>query len=116
MNKFKKEKFNGIKFYRQDRKDYDSITDYDLRMCHWGNGCVGKILSDDERYSSEYKIKIDNKHPQKQEILKILKETDWKHEIQGISMLGLKQWQIIKKLRECGIEELKVEEESLFDL
>lgn len=37
-----------------------------------------KILSDDEKYSGEYKIKIDDRHLQKQEILKILKETDWK--------------------------------------
>ena len=22
-------------FYKQDRKDYASITDYDLRMCYW---------------------------------------------------------------------------------
>ena len=76
LNDFEKQHFNGITFYRQDRKDYDSITDYDLRMCYFGNGSVGKILSADEKYSGEYKIKIDDKHPQKEEILKILKETD----------------------------------------
>ena len=35
-HKFKKEHFEGVTFYRQDRKDYASITDYDLRMCYWG--------------------------------------------------------------------------------
>ena len=115
-HKFKKEHFEGVTFYRQDRKDYASITDYDLRMCYWGNGSVGKILSDDEKYSGEYKIKIDDRHPQKQEILKILKETDWKNEVKGIAMARLKQYMIFEKLRECGIEELKIKEESLFDL
>ena len=63
----------------------------------------------------EYKIKIDDRHPQKQEILKILKETDWKNEVKGIAMARLKQYMIFKKLRECGIEELKIKEENLFE-
>ena len=112
-NKFKKEHFEGVTFYRQDRKGYDSITDCDLRMAYWGNGCVGKILSDDERYSGEYKIKVDDRHPQKAEILDILKETDWKSEVKGIAMARLKQYMIFNKLRECGINEMK--RESLFD-
>lgn len=99
-------------FYKQDRKDYASITDYDLRMCYWGNGSVGKILSGDEKYSGEYKIKIDDRHPQKQEILRILKETDWKNEVKRIAMARLKQYMIFKKLQECGIEELKKEQKN----
>ena len=31
-------------------------------------------------------------------------------------MARLKQYMIFEKLRECGIEELKIKEESLFDL
>lgn len=83
-------------------------------MCYWGNGSVGKILSDGEKYSGEYKIKIDNRHPQKQEILKILKETNWKNEIKGIAMKKLERKMIFDKLRECGIKEM--EDESIFDI
>ena len=114
LNDFEKQHFNGITFYRQDRKDYDSIIDYDLRLCYFGNGCVGKILSDDEHYSGEYKIKIDDKHPQKNEIIKILKETDWKEKTSRIAMARLKQYMIFEELKKCGIKEM--EEDSIFDL
>lgn len=47
-----------IKIYRQDKKGYDDL-DFDLRMCHWGNGSSGRILDNDEpKYAGEYKIKI----------------------------------------------------------
>lgn len=114
LNDFEKQHFNGITFYRQDRKDYDSITDYDLRMCYFGNGSVGKILSDNEKYSGEYKIKVDDKHPQKQEIIRILKETDWKEKTSRIAMARLKQYMIFDELKRNGIEEL--DEGDIFDL
>ena len=113
LNDFKKQHFNGITFYRQDRKDYDSITDYDLRMCYFGNGSVGKILKDDEHYSGEYKIKIDD-YEEKPKILKILKETDWKEKTSRIAMARLKQYMIFEELKKCGIKEM--EEENIFDL
>ena len=39
-----------------------------------------------------------------------------KIEVKGIAMARLKQYMIFEKLRECGIEELKIKEECLFDL
>lgn len=114
LNDFEKQHFNGIIFYRQDRKDYDSITDYDLRMCYFGNGSVGKILFDDEKYSGEYKIKIDDRHPQKDEIIRIFKETDWKEKTSRIAMARLKQYMIFDELKRNGIKEL--DEGSIFNL
>lgn len=105
VNDFEKQSFKGITFYRQDRWNYDSITDYDLRMCYFGNGSVGKILKDGESYSGEYKIKIDDRHPQKEEIIRILKETDWKQKTSRIAMARLKQYMIFDVLKENGIQE-----------
>lgn len=88
---------DGITFYRQDKKDYDKITDYDIRMCYWGNGTVGKILTNtDEKYSGEYKIKID--HLKKDEIINFIKTFDWKSYVGGIAMKRLKQYQIVQAL------------------
>ena len=39
-----------------------------------------------------------------------------KNEVKWIAMARIKQYMIFEKLRECGIEELKIKEESLFDL
>ena len=61
LNKSKKIKLKDIKIIRQDSKGYSDILDYDLRMCYWGNGSAGKILKDNETYSAEYKIIINNK-------------------------------------------------------
>lgn len=110
-----KQHFKGITFYRQDRKDYESITDYDIRMCYFGNGSCGKILTDtDLHYSGEYKIKIDDKHPQKKQIVDIINNTDWKSKTIGIAMKRLKQYMIFDELRKNGIEEM--EEGDIFEL
>ena len=105
---FEKQHFNGITFYRQDRKDYDEITDYDIRMCYFGSGSCGNILTGtDKHYSGEYKIKIDDRHPQKEEIIKIINTTDWKIKTNGIAMKRLKQYMIFDELRKNGIKELE---------
>ena len=111
-NELVRRSIDGITFYRQDRKDYDDITDYDIRICYWGNGSVGKILTDkDERYSGEYKIKI--VHPKKAEILNVLKTFDWKSYTKSISMSRLKQYHIIDVL-EHEIDGLCNESKKLF--
>ena len=107
LNKKPCVKIQGINIYRYDIKEYDCIKDYDLRMCYWGNGSVGKILNENEHYSAEYKIKIDNDNPQKDDIIRIIKETDWKKELVGISMKRITQNMIYNLLKKNGIEELK---------
>ena len=104
---FQKKHFEGITFYRQDKKGYEDITDYDIRMCYWGNGSCGKILSDGEHYSGEYKIKVSDKHPQKKEILNILRTTDWNSFTKQIAMKRLKQYMIFNELKRQGIKEMR---------
>lgn len=98
LNKSKKIKLKDIKIIRQDSKGYSDILDYDLRMCYWGNGSAGKILKDNETYSAEYKIIINNKKL-KDNIIKILTEVDWKNELNKIAMLKIQQFHICNLLK-----------------
>lgn len=98
LNKSKKIKLKDIKIIRQDSKGYSDILDYDLRMCYWGNGSAGKILKDNETYSAEYKIIINNKKL-KDSIIKILTEVDWKNELNKIAMLKIQQFHICNLLK-----------------
>ena len=116
-HKFEKQHFEGITFYRQDKKGYEDITDYDVRLCYFGNGSCGKILTNTNlHYSGEYKIKIDDRHPQKEQILKILNETDWNKLTSNIAMKRLKQFMIFNELRKQGIKEMEIKEDNIFDL
>jgi len=98
LNKSKKIKLKDIKIIRQDSKEYNDVLDYDLRMCYWGNGSAGKILKENEHYSAEYKIIINNKNI-KDEIIKVLKKTDWKKELNKIAMLKIQQFHICNLLK-----------------
>lgn len=96
LNKKLKSSLKSVKIIRQDNKNYDSEW-FDIRMCYWGNGTIGKILADSEHYSGEYKFQISKEF--KEEVIKVLKETDWKSEIKGVAMKRLKQYHIINKLK-----------------
>lgn len=112
INETEKKHIDGIVFYRQDKQGYESIKDYDIRMCHWGNGTVGKILTNDnEHYSGECKIKIT--HPRKNEIIEFFNTFDWKEYTKGIAMKRLKQYQIINALVD-NIDGLEEKPKSLF--
>lgn len=112
INETEKKHIDGIVFYRQDKQGYESIKDYDIRMCYWGNGTVGKILTNDnEHYSGEYKIKIT--HPRKNEIIEFFNTFDWKEYTKGIAMKRLKQYQIINALVD-NIDGLEEKPKSLF--
>lgn len=85
-----------ITIYRQDSANYKTQP-FDVRMCYWGNGSIGKILSDEETYSGEYKIQIHNE-ALKDRIKEVLTTYDWKSYVNAIAMKRLKQWQIIQVL------------------
>lgn len=98
LNKKPSNKLKDITIVRQDAKNYDRVNNYDIRMCYWGDGTAGKILSDGESYSGEYKIVINNqdKHDQ---IKDFIEQFDWNKYVEGIAMKRLKQYQIIDILR-----------------
>lgn len=97
LNKKNNIKLKDIVIVRQDSKGYDNFES-DIRMCYWGNGSAGKILTGDEKYSGEYKIKILNESV-KTEVIKVLNEVDWKKELNFIAMLRIKQYHIMEILK-----------------
>jgi predicted RNA methylase len=97
LNKKLPSKLNDITIIRQDRKDYNFI-EYDIRMCYWGDGTAGKVLSEDEHYSGEYKIIIHNKELKKQ-IIDLFNTIDWKKELNSTAMRRIKQYHIIEVLK-----------------
>lgn len=98
LNKKKSKKLKDVTIVRQDSKKYNEITNYDVRMCHWGNGTAGKILNEGESYSAEYKIIIHNKEL-KEKIISVLNSVDWHKELNKITMLSIKQFHIIEVLK-----------------
>lgn len=111
LNKQRKFQLDGVTIYRQDKAGYDSITDYDIRMCCWGDATMGKILNDGEHYSGEYKIKVT--HRKKDEILNLLKTFDWKSYKSCIAMKKLQQYHIIEVLLD-NIDGLEEKPKTLF--
>jgi len=86
-----------IKIMRESTKGYDAF-EFDLRMCYWGNGSAGKILKEGEKYSGEYKIKINNSDL-KEDIIKVLSSVNWRKELNSIAMLRIKQYDVITILK-----------------
>lgn len=97
LNKKIKNKLKDIEIIRQDSKKYKDFK-YDIRMCYWGDGTAGKILTENESYSGEYKIKIHNEDL-KSEIINVLTNIDWKKELNSTAMCRIKQYQIIEVLK-----------------
>lgn len=104
LNKKPITRLKDITIYRQDSKKYDGIKE-DIRMCYWGDGTAGKILSEGESYSGEYKIVINNES-RRDEIKSFIEEFDWNGYTKGIAMKRLKQYHIIDVLKK-EIPEIK---------
>ena len=104
LNKKKISKLKDIEIVRQDSKRYNNF-EYDIRMCYWGDATAGKILSDDETYSGEYKIKIHNEEL-KDNIINVLTNTNWKKELNSTAMCRIKQYHIVDLLKK-NVEGIK---------
>lgn len=104
LNSKPKTKLKDITIYRQDCNGYEN-KDFDIRMCYWGDGSAGKILKDDEHYSGEYKIKINN-DKLKQQIINVLNNFDWKSYLNCIAMRKIQQFHIVDVLTK-SISEIK---------
>jgi hypothetical protein len=98
LNSKPKNKLKSIKICRQDSSSYDTFS-YDVRMCYWGNGSAGKILSENEKYSGEYKIKIDIEDEELcREVKDFILTYDWNGYVKAIAMKRLKQYHLIEVL------------------
>lgn len=97
LNKKKNIKLKDIKIIRQDSKAYND-SNFDIRMCYWGNGSAGKILSNGENYSAEYKVIIHNEKL-KDRIKYVLNNVNWSKELNKIAMLKIQQFHIHELLK-----------------
>ncbi len=98
LNRRKSNKLKDITIVRQDSKRFKNMDKYDLRMCYWGDGSAGKILKDDENYSAEYKIIINNKNI-RDRVINVLSNLNWHEELNCIAMLKIQQFHIHDVLR-----------------
>lgn len=94
---------------KENRRTGQQINsdDYDIGICSFGSGIIGRIPSYVGQYAKEFYFKINN-DLLKDEIINIIKTTDWEHDVcNGISgQTNLAQWQVYKYLKE-QIPELK---------
>ena len=60
---------------------------------------AGKILKDDEHYSAEYKIKINNEEL-REDIIEVFTTFDWKEYLNCIAMRKIQQFHIIDVLKQ----------------
>lgn len=97
LNSKKNNKLKDVDIVTQDSKKYKNM-DYDIRICSWGDATAGKILKEDEHYSGEYKIKINNEKL-KNKIIDTLSNIDWKKEINNTAMCSIKKYHIIDVLK-----------------
>ncbi len=97
LNKKSIVRLKDVTIYRNDSKGYES-RGFDIRMCYWGDWTVGKILKDNEHYTGEFKIKINNEE-KKEEIIKVLSTFNWKKYLNCISMKRIQQFHIIDVLK-----------------
>lgn len=104
LNKKSFKKLKDISIYRQDSNGYNE-KEFDIRMCYWGDGTAGKILKENENYSAEYKIKINNENL-KDKIIDILNGFDWKQYLNCIAMRKIQQFHIVDILKK-EIPEIK---------
>lgn len=91
-------KLNDITIMREDSKKFKETTEYDIRMCYWGDGSAGKILNDNEHYAAEYKIIINNSKL-KNKIIEVLHKVNWHQELNKISMLKIQQFHLCNVLK-----------------
>ena len=99
LNPKNKNNLPYLHIFRQDCKDYNNKP-FDIRICYWGDGTTGKILKDNEHYSGEYKLLIDDYYPKKNELLLFIQSFDWRNYISCIAMKRLKQYHIIEAIKQ----------------
>lgn len=96
LNKRRTSKLKDLEIVRNDSKKYKDF-DFDIRLCGWG-ASAGKILSEGEIYSAEYKIKIHN-DDLREKIIDVLTNADWSRELNSTTAPKIQQFHIINLLK-----------------
>lgn len=84
-------KSNVVSIYRNDTKGFGECK-YDFRMCYWGSK-AGKVLTDEESYAGEYKIKVQDPR-QKEAVMQLLSTYPWANELNSIAQRCIPQYKI----------------------
>lgn len=90
-------KLQSVEIVRQDSRKFIDF-EHDIRMCYWGDATAGRILSEGEHYSAEYKIKVHDELI-RDRVIEVLSEIDWKAELNSTAMLKIQQFHIIQVLK-----------------
>lgn len=103
INEKKTYKLKCLKIEENRRTSHQikDIKDFDIGLCTFGTGIIGRIPEYVGQYAKEMYFKIcDDVY--REDILKILKTTDWEREVcNGTSgQQNLTQWQVCKYLKE----------------
>ena len=85
---------------RGSKVDLD-INEYDIGICTYGSGIIGRVPKYKGQYVKEMYFKINNTIL-KDKIIELIKNTDWEKEIcKGSSgQFNLTQWQVYKYIKE----------------
>ena len=89
-----------IKENRRTGQQIDN-NDYDIGICSFGSGIIGRVPSYVGQYAKEFYFKINN-GILREKVIELIKTTDWEHDVcNGISgQTNLAQWQVYKYLKE----------------
>lgn len=102
LNKRKDYKLKDV-VIKEHRRTGQQIgeEDYDIGICSFGSGIIGKTPEYVGQYAKEFYFKIHNEEL-RDEIVDLIKHTDWERDVcNGISgQTNLAQWQVYKYLKE----------------
>lgn len=89
-----------LKEYRRNEKDIPDDFNYDIGICSFGNGIIGRIPTHKGQYAKEIYFKIHNDNI-KNEVISLIKNTDWEKEVcSGISgQNNLSMWRVYKYIK-----------------
>lgn len=121
LNKKPLTKIKGIDVieYRRDGREINIPEKFDFCMGTFGAGCIGRKPEKVGSFALECYFYIS--HPLKEQIIEVLKNTDWKAISKGISGTHrLPQWKIMKELNEQipnlnGFEKTEVRGQKIFN-
>lgn len=90
-----------IKENRRAGQQVLNIKDYDVGICSFGSGIIGKQPQYKGQYAKEFYFKIHNEKL-KNKVIELISTTDWEKEVcNGISgQTNLAQWQVYKYIKE----------------
>ena len=90
-----------IKENRRTGQQINNINDYNIGICSFGSGIIGRQPQYKGQYAKEFYFKIHNEKL-RDRIIELISTTDWELEVcNGISgQTNLAQWQVYKYIKE----------------